>query len=59
VPGVGNIHAGDMEEIMAGERVGVVLRDFFAAAADRLLLLLDEPETRAALHRDSTRVFLA
>ena len=32
VPCVGNIDVGDMEEIIEGERVGVVLRDFSAAA---------------------------
>lgn len=50
VPCVGNINVGDMEEVLAGERVGVVLKDFsdddHAAAVDRLLHLLDEPGIR-------------
>ena len=61
VPCVGNINVGDMEEIIAGERVGVVLRDFsaaaHAAAADRLLALLDEPGTRQRCVATARRLF--
>ena len=61
VPCVGNINVGDMEEIIAGERVGVVLRDSsaaaHAAAADRLLALLDEPGTRQRCVATARRLF--
>ena len=61
VPCVGNINVGDMEEIIEGERVGVVLRDFsaaaHAAAADRLLALLDEPGTRQRCVATARRLF--
>ena len=50
-----------MEEIIEGERVGVVLRDFsaaaHAAAADRLLALLDEPGTRQRCVATARRLF--
>ena len=61
VPCVGNAQVGDMEEIIEGERVGVVLRDFsaaaHAAAADRLLALLDEPGTRQRCVATARRLF--
>lgn len=50
VPCVGNTRVGDMEAILEGNRVGVVLTDFSSAdhhaAADRLLALLDDPDVR-------------
>jgi glycosyltransferase involved in cell wall biosynthesis len=50
VPCVGNTRVGDMEAILEGNRVGVVLSDFSPAdhhaAADRLLALLDDPDVR-------------
>ena len=61
VPCVGNIHVGDMEQIIARERVGVVLPDFstaaHAAAADRLLLLLEDSGTRQRCVATARRLF--
>jgi glycosyltransferase involved in cell wall biosynthesis len=51
VPCLGNVGVGDMEQVLEGRRVGVALREFsttsHAAAAERLLALLEDPEVRA------------
>jgi glycosyltransferase involved in cell wall biosynthesis len=61
VPCIGNTKVGDVEEILEGERVGVVLTDFseqdHAAAAERLLSLLDEPLLKARCVETAKKIF--
>lgn len=61
VPCVGNRGVGDMEEILEGQRVGVVLTDFSPAdhesAAKRLLALVAEPEVRVRCANTAQRYF--
>lgn len=61
VPCVGNAGVGDMQEILEGERVGVALTDLsppdMEAAAESLLALLSDPDTRQRCVETARRIF--
>ncbi|MFV0281818.1 MAG: glycosyltransferase [Rhodoblastus sp.] len=61
VPCLGNAGVGDMEEILEGRQVGVILRDFapqsLSAAAARLLELAKSPETRPRCVEAANAIF--
>ena len=61
VPCLGNIGVGDMAEILEGERVGVVLRDFSEQALidgmEQVVRLAKDPETARRCRETATRLF--
>jgi glycosyltransferase involved in cell wall biosynthesis len=61
LPVVCNAGVGDMDELLAGEQVGVLLTAFdeeaYDRAAERALELAAEPETRARCRRVAERYF--
>ena len=61
LPVVCNAGVGDMDELLAGEQVGVLLTAFdeeaYDRAAERALELAAEPETRARCRRVARRYF--
>ena len=61
VPCLGNAGVGDMEEILEGERVGVVLSDFseqtLAEGMKKLVRLVQDPETARRCRETATRLF--
>jgi len=61
IPCLSNAGVGDMEQILAGENVGVVLREFTqpaqAAAVEQLLELVGEPQIRERCVAVASRYF--
>jgi glycosyltransferase involved in cell wall biosynthesis len=61
VPCLGNVGVGDTAEILEGERVGIVLRDFSEQAlmngAERLVKLAQDPETANRCREAAKRFF--
>lgn len=61
IPCLGNGSVGDVAEILEGRRVGIAMtsysKDDHAAAADRLLMLLEEPEVSARCRQTAEAIF--
>lgn len=61
LPVVSNAGIGDVDELLEGERVGVVVREFaegeYARAADEALALADDPEVRRRCMQVARRRF--